>query len=171
TPPREWSATKNVKWTTTVRRSYSSAIVVGDSVLVLSEPNWLISLERDTGKMRWRREIAPADLTDPRDRAAAAAYEPPKDGAGMTAATPVCDGSAVYVLLANGIVAAVALDGKLKWTGFIDAQPSTAYGRSASPIIVDGRLIISMSNLYALDRKTGRRQWADTDAKSSYGTP
>jgi hypothetical protein len=138
TPPTEWSATENVKWSATVGRSYSSPIVVGESVLVMSEPDLLISLERGTGKVRWRLEITPADLADAKSRATAAVYQPPKDGSGMTAATPISDGRAVYVVLANGIVGRVGLEGKLRWTTFIDAEPSTAYGRSASPIMADG---------------------------------
>ncbi|NDF01672.1 MAG: hypothetical protein EB034_25925 [Verrucomicrobia bacterium] len=63
------------------------------------------------------------------------------------------------------------MDGKRQWTIGIVADPTTGYGRSSSPIMVAGKLIAHVSNLYALDPATGRQLWVNTEAKSSYGTP
>ncbi len=171
TPVTEWSATKNVRWATVVGRSYSSPIVTDMFVFVTSEPDLLICLDRAGGKVLWKIEIKPADLTDENSRKAAEKYDAPKDGSGLTAATPLTDGKRIYVILANGIICAVDLDGKRKWTAGIDADPTTGYGRSSSPIIVAGKLIVHVSNLYAFDPATGRQLWVNTEAKSSYGTP
>jgi outer membrane protein assembly factor BamB len=119
----------------------------------------------------WKAEIKPSDLTDEKSRKAAGKYDAPKDGSGLSAATPLTDGKNIYVVLANGIICAINLDGKRKWTVGIDADPTTGYGRSSSPILVAGKLIVHMSNLYALDPSTGRQLWVNTEAKSSYGTP
>lgn len=89
----------------------------------------------------------------------------------MAAATPVTDGSAVYAVFANGMVCAIALDGKRRWTIGIESELNTAYGRSASPLLVDGKLIVHVGGLYALDPATGRQQWVNAEAKSAYGTP
>ena len=171
TPATQWSATKNVRWSTIVGKSYSSPIVTDRLVLVTAEPNLLICLDRTTGKERWQVETKPSDLTDPAAQKIAAAYQPPPDGSGMTAATPLTDGVNVYAIFANGIVRAVDLDGKPVWCSFIEAEQSTAYGRSASPILVAGRLIVHMTHLYAFDPATGKRLWLNNDARSTYGSP
>jgi outer membrane protein assembly factor BamB len=137
-------------------------------VLLTSEPNLLICVDRADGKEKWRKEISVADLADPAERAAAAEYKP-KD-TGLTAATPLTDGSLVYTALANGIVQAVDLAGRVKWTAFIDAKQNTAYGRSSSPILAGGKLILHLTHLVALDPATGKRVWVNTEARCTYGT-
>lgn len=169
TPATEWSVTKNVRWRATVGKSYSSPIVAGDAVIVTSEPNLVICLDRATGRERWRMEVTPADLADGESRAATEAYKA-KD-TGLTAATPVTDGATVYAVFANGIVRAADLGGKPKWTAFIGAPQNTAYGRSASPILTAGRLIVHLTNLYAFDPATGKQLWANSESRCAYGTP
>ncbi len=171
TPVTEWSATKNVRWSAVVGASYSSPILTDKVIVVASEPNRLSCLDRADGKVRWNVAVTPALLSNEKSRAAATAYEPPKDGSGIAAATPITDGKNVYGALANGIVFAVDLDGHSKWFSYIDAPRNTSYGRSSSPIIVAGKLIVSMTNLYAFDPITGKQLWVNTDALSSYGTP
>lgn len=169
TPVTEWSPTRNVRWSIQVGRSYSSPVVSDRLVVVTAEPDLLICVDRGDGRERWRKKIAAADLPDPAARAAAEEYKP-KD-TGMTAATPVTDGVMLYVVLANGIVQAVDLAGKVKWTAFIDAKQNTAYGRSASPILSASRLIIHMTHLYAFDPATGKQLWVNTESRCAYGTP
>jgi outer membrane protein assembly factor BamB len=171
TPVTEWSATKNVRWSTDVGRSYSSPIVTDKLVFVTSEPNLLLCLDRVAGKVLWKVELKPTDVTDPATRAAVEKYDLPPDGSGFAAATPLTDGQTVYVVLANGLVGAVDLNGKRKWTVGIDAEPTTRDGRSSSPLLAGGKLIVHLSNLYAFDPATGRQLWVNTEAKSSYGTP
>jgi len=169
TPVTEWSLTKNVRWSAPVGRSYSSPVVNDRVVLVSSEPNLLICVDRADGREKWRKEVSAAELADPAERSAAQEYKP-KD-TGMAAATPITDGSLVYVALANGIVQAVDLAGKTKWTVFIDAKQTTAYGRSSSPILAGGKLIVHMTHLYAFDPASGKRSWVNTEARCAYGTP
>lgn len=169
TPVTEWSPTKNVRWSGVVGKSHSSPILTDELVLVTSEPNLLVALNRADGKERWRLATTPADLADPKAREIAEAYKS-KD-MGLTVATPITDGSAVYVCFANGIVRAVDLGGKPKWTAFIEAEQNTSHGRSASPALVAGRLIVHMTHLYAFDPSTGKRLWVNEDAKCTYGSP
>ncbi len=169
TPLLEWSLTKNVRWSAAVGKSYASPIVVHGLVLVLSEPNLLIAVDRATGKEKWKKEIAVAELADAAARVAAEEYKA-KD-TGFAAATPVTDGTLVYAILANGIVQAIDLAGKATWTSFIDARQNTAYGRSASPILADGKLIVHMTNLYAFDPASGKQLWVNAEARCQYGTP
>lgn len=171
TPVTEWSETKNVRWSTVVGSSYSSPIVTERFALVTSEPDLLICLDRADGQVRWKLALTPADIPDPQSRKIAEDYKAPKDGSGLAAATPITDGRNVYALFANGLLCAVDLDGHRQWSAGISAAPSSGYGRSASPIIVGGKLIVHMTDLYAFDPATGRQLWVNTDAKSSYGTP
>ena len=171
TPVTQWSATKNVRWSAVVGRSYSSPIVTDKVVIVTSEPNLLVCLNRADGKVRWKVEVTPADIADAKGRKIAEDYKPPKDGSGLAAATPVTDDVNVYAVFANGIVRAVDLAGKPKWAVAIDAEQNTGYGRSASPIMVAGKLIVHMTNLYAFDPASGKQLWVNEEAKSSYGTP
>src|SRR6185503_13321428 len=169
TPPTEWSPTKNVRWSVKVGKSFSSPVVTDRLVIVTSEPNLVIALDRATGKEAWKVATTAADLVEPDARATAEAYKA-KD-TGLAAATPVTDGAAVYVTFANGIVRAIDLQGKPKWIAFIGAPQTTAYGRSASPILTAGRLIVHMTNLVAFDPAGGRKLWENTDARCAYGTP
>lgn len=171
TPPTEWSATRNIRWSTAIGSGYASPILAGDFLIVASEPNFLTSLDRATGTVKWRIAIKPEDIADEAQRTAAAAYQPPKDGSGMAAATPVTDGTSIFAVFANGVVSSITLDGKRNWTVGVDAEQGTAYGRSASPLLVDGKLIIHLGHLYALDPATGRQLWANNDAKPLYGSP
>ncbi|HZZ70785.1 MAG TPA: PQQ-binding-like beta-propeller repeat protein [Pirellulales bacterium] len=171
TPPLHWSETEHLRWSAKVGAGYASPVLTAGGVLVLSEPNRLLLLDRADGKVRWTAETKPADLADEKSRAAAAEYEPPKDGSGLAAATPLTDGQSVFVVLANGIVRAFDLTGAPKWTAYIAAEQNTGYGRSASPILVGGKLIVHMTNLYAFDPATGKQLWCNTEAQSTYGTP
>jgi hypothetical protein len=170
TPPTKWSD-KNIRWRAVVGSGYSSPILTDKLALVTAEPNFLIALDRADGKVRWKVEIKPADLADEKARTAAGEYIPPKDGSGLMAATPLTDGKSVYVALANGIVCAIDLDGKRRWTTYIDAEQNTGYGRSSSPLLVGGKLIVHMTNLYAFDPATGKQLWMNAAAPSKYGTP
>jgi outer membrane protein assembly factor BamB len=169
TPPTSWSATKNVRWSAVVGRSYSSPILAGKLVVVTAEPDLLLAIDRATGKEAWRVKVGPGDLADSKAREQAGAYKA-KD-AGMTTPTPITDGALVIAVFANGLIRAVDLSGKPAWTAFIDAEQSTGYGRSSSPIIVGGRLIVHMTNLYAFDLATGKELWVNTECRSNYGTP
>lgn len=169
TPVLEWSLTKNVRWSVEAGKGYASPILAGDLILLLSEPNLLQAFHRVDGILAWKKTISTADLADPAARAVADDYKA-KD-TGFAAATPVTDGSTIYVILANGMVQAVDMAGKAKWTSFIDARQNTAYGRSASPVLTAGKLIVHMTNLYAFDPATGKQLWTSTEARCQYGTP
>jgi outer membrane protein assembly factor BamB len=169
TPATEWAVAKNVRWSVVVGKGYASPIVVGSLIVVASEPGVLIGLDRADGKEKWKLTVGPADLEDTAARTLAAEYQA-KD-TGLAAATPVSDGSTIYAAFANGIIRAVDLAGKPRWTAFVDARQNTAYGRSSSPILVGGRLIVHMTHLYAFDAAGGKQLWVNQESRCAYGTP
>jgi hypothetical protein len=169
TPPTEWAPAKNVRWSAVVGKGYATPIVVGTLVVVASEPGVLVGLDRADGKEKWKITVGPADLADESARTLAQEYQA-KD-TGFAAATPVSDGSTIYAAFANGILRAVDLAGKPKWTAFVDARQNTAYGRSSSPILVGGRLIVHMTHLYAFDAASGKQLWVNQESRCAYGTP
>ncbi len=84
-----------------------------------------------------------------------------------TGSTPTSDGDNVYAVFGTGIVASYTLDGTLNWMKFIEAPGNQ---HCASPILIDGKLIVHLHNLIALDAMTGEILWkAETGARN--GSP
>jgi hypothetical protein len=81
-----------------------------------------------------------------------------RGGAGNTAATPASDGRHVGAVFGNGVVAVYALDGKRLWARFIEA-PRLGFGHAASPLLIDGKLIVHFKDLVALEAATGKEVW------------
>jgi outer membrane protein assembly factor BamB len=90
-----------------------------------------------------------------------ARHNPPpihNGGAGNSAATPVCDGQRVYTVFGTGIVAAHSLDGQRQWIRFVEAA-DIGFGHSSTPTLVDGKLILHIKDLVALDAANGKELW------------
>lgn len=168
-PPRSWEAmSPNVVWKTEVGESYSSPVVVGDRVLVTAEPDLLLCLDRKSGKVLWKQPTRFEDLP------VSEKIEPPKKPAtscGYTTPTPVSDGKRVWVVLGTGLVGCYDLDGKRRWVRYLGNERPLPYGRSASPLLVEGRLIVSISSLKALDADTGKTLWNCEKIREKYGSP
>lgn len=81
-------------------------------------------------------------------------------GSTNSAATPITDGDTVYALFGNGIACAYARDGKKLWARHVEASP-IHFGHASSPVLVDGKLLVHLKDLVALDAKTGEEVWRD----------
>src|SRR5439155_11879863 len=79
-------------------------------------------------------------------------------GSGNTAATPASDGKHVAMVLGNGVVAVHDLEGKRLWAKFVDS-PQVGFGHAASPLLLDGKVIVHIKDLVALDVATGKEAW------------
>lgn len=78
---------------------------------------------------------------------------------GSAANTPVCDGTHVYALFGNCVLACYDLDGNRKW---ITGNPREAgeHGHTSSLVIADGKVIASLSgSMLAFDKDTGKLLW------------
>lgn len=179
-PPSEWSSSKNVLWKASLPgQSYSSPVVVGDNLYVASDPADLLCIRRSDGKVLWKKSLS--------DVKAPAASAPkggpggkggPKGGggfggggrsAGNSAATPVSDGKHVGVLLGNGVAAVYDLEGKRLWGRHVESS-SVGFGHASSPLLLDGKLIVHVKDLVALDVATGKESWR-ASLQASHASP
>ena len=166
TPPLEWSETKNILWKTKIGPSkYSSPIVVGRRIFVTADPALLVCVNADDGEIPWQKSNGFADLPDK------AGDKPTPGDAGNTTPTPVSDGKFVYAVFGSGIVACYDMEGGRKWIRHFDLKIATEYGRATSPVLADGKLLVTLSHLLALDPGTGRDLWRNKNVPESYGTP
>jgi outer membrane protein assembly factor BamB len=169
TPPTEWDDKKNVKWKTMVGGAYSTPVVCGDKVFVTSEKSTITCLNRADGKEVWKKAIdadfAPGNF---KDKLKSNIENAPS--AGLATPTPVCDGEAVYAVFGTGAICCFELNGVRRWFDFIDPV-GLNYGQSASPVLADGKLIVYLDGLSALDSKTGKILWEQKEIEKAYGTP
>ena len=90
---------------------------------------------------------------------------------GYSSPTPVSDGQHVYVVFGTGVVACYDLDGNRKWIRLLEKpeQPEDR-GHSASPLLVEGKLLVHILHLTALNPETGETLW-QVRLPESWGTP
>ena len=77
---------------------------------------------------------------------------------GYSGFTPLSDGKFLYLWLGSGVTACYDLDGNRKWIRS-DVLPMVEHGFSSSPILVDGKIIVFMRDLFAFDAATGNQIW------------
>ena len=88
--------------------------------------------------------------------------------AGFSTPTPVSDGRHVYVFFGNGVAARYDMEGNRSWIRLVE-KPKIGYGHSASPLLVDGKLILHINGLVALNAATGNSVWT-SEAEPAWGT-
>lgn len=184
-PPLHWSGTSNLLWKAAIPgESWSSPIVWRKHVFLTTateggESCRVVALDTDTGRVRWNQEVF---RQVPRKKEGRNSYATP---------TPATDGRRVYACFGDGSFAALDFNGKLVWTNRNHPFYSQ-HGLGASPILHDGRLIMTfdgssdgpdklvgwqkpwdLSYLVALDTRTGRELWRTSRGQSriSHGTP
>ena len=89
---------------------------------------------------------------------------------GYASPTPVLDGKHIYILTGKGVVGCYDLDGNRKWIRFVN-KPRHGWGHSASPIIVDNKLIVHIGDfISALNPADGKTLW-QAKGGNNWGTP
>ncbi len=131
--PIEWDATRNLAWKTAIPgEGSSSPIVSGDAVFVTSSlehgfRRLTHCLDRQSGQIRWTREIADDDP------------EVASSLTGHAAATPAADGRRVVAAFGRAGLVCYDYDGRELWRvplGRFDSE----LGLASSPII-DGESV------------------------------
>ena len=169
TSPVNWDSDEgtNILWQTLVGESFSSPAVTDQLVFVTSEMDLLVCVDRRTGRILWQKDNGFDTLPD----AMKVTEKRHPSSCGFSTPTPVTDGEFVYASYGSGIVVCYDLAGRRRWTRYFDLPQMTEEGRSASPVLVGGKLLLSISHLIALDATTGKTLWQAKDAGVSYGTP
>jgi outer membrane protein assembly factor BamB len=167
--PAEFGPTKNVVWKTALPPGHSSPVIAGDHLFVTAADGgqrgdagrqkvvdaggklYTICLDRNTGRILWRREA-------PRPRMER--YEPTNSPASPS---PVTGGNNVYVFFGDFGVISYGFDGNERWR--VPLGPfNNVNGHGSSPILWGDLLILlcdqdTNSYLLALDQNTGRVRW------------
>lgn len=168
-PCTDWDADegRNILWKAKVGESYSSPVVADGRLFLTCEEERLLCLNAATGEILWEKTSGFGDLPPELN---AKEKRHPTD-CGFSTPSPATDGGAVYVSFGTGIVACYGVDGERRWIRYFDLPQIIEYGRSASPILAGGRLLVSINHLIALDPETGETAWEAKDSAASYGTP
>jgi outer membrane protein assembly factor BamB len=163
-PPTRFSETEGVVWAAPMPAwSNASPVVLPDRIFVCAEPDLLIAVNKEDGKILWQKAspIGEALISEE-----AARLPPAKTHAhtGFTSATPVTDGERVFATFGSGVLAAYSIDGERLWTRFVE-RPENRWGHSASPVLSGGLLIVHYETLIAFDPETGDEVWRQDKEK------
>ncbi len=77
---------------------------------------------------------------------------------GYSGYTPVTDGRFIYLWLGTGVTACYDLEGRRQWIR-ADVLPAVEHGFSSSPVLVDGKVVVFMRDLFAFEASSGRQAW------------
>lgn len=166
--PLRFGADENVVWKTELPPGRSSPILTESRIFLTAlegEDLFTYCLERDTGKILWRRKA-------PRTRVSKI------DGRNDAASpSPAVDADGVYVFFADFGILGYDFEGNELWRYAVDGFDNV-YGMGASPIVAGDKVVLvcdqsTHSYILALDKKTGALAWKQDrpEAKSGHSTP
>ena len=166
--PAEFGPSKHVLWRAAVPAGHSSPVLTRTHVFLTAHDGdalLVVALDRASGRELWRRPV-------PRDRKGRL------DGRnGPASPSPVTDGDRVYAFFQDFGLIAFNRDGKEQWR--LPLGPfNMYYGFGASPILVDGTILLSVdqdsgSYLLGVDARTGNTRFKvdRPGVISGYSTP
>ena len=165
--PAEFSAKKNLVWKTRVPFARSSPVVTSDRIFITaSEGDKLITLalDRKTGKVVWRRDVA-------RSR-----HMPIYRANDAASPSPVSDGKNVFAFFAELGLIAYGPDGTELWR--VPLGPfNSFYGMGGSPVLSGNTLVMvcdqrTNSFIIAVDARNGKVLWNKPRPNfEAYSTP
>ena len=159
-------------WKTPLPPGHSSPVLTATRIFLTAHTKeketyklYVLGLDRQSGKLLWQREV-------PRVQKGRL-----QNVNGPASPSPVTDGTNVYAFLQEFGMMAFDADGKELWR--LPLGPfNIFYGFGASPILVDGALILPVdqdlnSYLIAVDKNTGKVRWKvdRPGVISGYSTP
>ncbi len=166
--PSEFGPSKHVVWKAAVPAGHSSPVLTRTHVFLTAHDGdrlLVVALDRASGRELWRHDV-------PRMRKGRL------DGPnGPASPSPVTDGSRVYAFFQDFGLIALSMDGKEQWR--LPLGPfNMFYGFGASPILVDGLILLSVdqdsgSYLLGVDARTGKTRYKvdRPGVISGYSTP
>ena len=170
--PVQFGPEKNVVWKTPLPPGHSSPVFTATHIFVTAHTPeketyklLVIALDRKSGKPVWQKEV-PRRHPGRREMVN-----------GPASPSPVTDGRNVYAFFQEFGLIAFSVDGQERWR--MPLGPFTMfYGFGASPILVDGTLILPVDQdqtayMLAVDAASGRERWRVNRPHviSGYSTP
>ena len=77
---------------------------------------------------------------------------------GFSGTTPCTDGKFIYAWFTDGVSACFDLAGNRQWIR-VDQHSPAEHGFTSSPLVIDGKLVVFMRDLIAMDCATGQVAW------------
>ena len=164
-PPVEFGPSQNVLWKTAVGSGLSSPVIAKGRVFLTefdppTKQLATLCIDQRTGKVLWRRTVAPAEIEKVHEMSSPAAP------------TPATDGERVYVYFGSYGLVSYDFDGKLLWERRLPL-PENIYGAVASPIVAGDLLVLNHQGkdayLLAVNRRDGKTVWKTDRSKFQYG--
>ena len=164
-PPVDFGLDKNVRWKTAVGPGLSSPIIWEGRIFLTefdraNKQLATLCIDRRTGKILWRRTVAP-DL-----------IEKVHEISSPAGSTPVTDGERVYVYFGSYGLLCYDLSGNLKWERRFP-MPENPYGAVSSPILAGELLVLNHQGkdayLLAVNRRNGQTVWKTDRSMFQYG--
>ena len=152
--PTEFGPAKNVVWRTALPPGHSSPVLSADRIFLTAfseDQLYVITLERSTGKILWRRELL---------RMRKQKLHNSNSPASPSVAT---DGRNAYAFFTDFGLVSYGSDGEERWR--VPLGPfDNPFGLGASPVLANGKVIQicdseTGSFAIAVDQKTGRTVW------------
>lgn len=173
-PPVEFGPGKNERWRIAVPAGHSSPCIVGNAIFLTAFDKEnrrleILHINRDSGKIIWRRGIAVSQL------------ETGHPSFNPASSTPTSDGQRVIAYFGSYGLICFGMDGTKLWEIKLPLARSYS-GNATSPIIVGDKVILYRANyvdhfLLAVDKTTGKQIWKKpqrerfTTAMSAAATP
>jgi outer membrane protein assembly factor BamB len=164
-PPVQFGPDKNVLWKVAVGPGLSSPIVWNGRIFLTefdsaNKQLATLSIDQRTGKILWRRTVAPETI------------EKVHQISSPAGSTPVTDGERLYVYFGSYGLIAYDRDGKTLWERRFP-DPGNPYGAVASPIVAGDLLILNHQGkdayLLGLNRRDGRTVWKTDRSLLQFG--
>ena len=165
--PAKFSAKENVVWKTSIPFARSSPVVTADRVfLTASEGDKLLTLalDRKTGKVMWRSEVARAR------------HMPIYKANDAASPSPVSDGKNVFAFFGELGLISYGPDGKERWR--VPLGPfNSFYGMGGSPVISGNTVVMVCDHrdgsfIVAVDARSGKTLWKTNRSNfEGYSTP
>ena len=154
-PPVHFGPGEKVRWKAALGPGLSSPTIWAGRIFLTefdrtNKQLATLCIDRRTGKVLWRRSVAPE------------AIEQVHEISSPAASTPATDGERVYVYFGSYGLLCYDLDGNLKWEKRLP-MPENPYGAVASPIVASDFLVHNHQGkdayLLAVNRRTGQMAW------------
>lgn len=152
--PEVFGPNQNLIWRTSLPPGHSSPILSRDRIFLTSVDKkklYLVALDRQTGRIVWRRE-------SPRNRA-----EHLHKLNSPASATPASDGERVYAFYGDYGLVCYGWDGRVRWRTPLGPF-SNVYGMGVSPIVAGDNVVLVVdqsrdSYIAAFKKRDGSLRW------------